>query len=347
MDFEKEDRQRRSGDAAPNWKKEDTAEKKEFDFDDFLTDDLEDRITAALDGRDVLAPDAFGESVPSYTPRRAGDGEHGRHEAPEPVSTAQVVAGTDESEPVDPSDPRYAAPERPRVVVAEPPPTAYVAPPGGGGAEPPAGEGKPRKGLIWAVVILAVIAAAIGILLAILSSGSHGGDGADATPAPTSQSENTPSPTSDSTTPAPTDTPAGSTPTPTAPPQVTTYHVTVTAGSGGSVTPSGVVSVEEGGTVTFTIRPNAGYELSQLLLDGSPIELTDTVRIAKVAADHTLYAVFRQAATPTPAPTPTPTPEPTSTPTPEPTPTPTPEPTPEPTEPPIPNPEENELPEDG
>ena len=324
MSFDNEEYRRNSG-AEPEWTKEGGADKKEFDFDAFLRDDLEDRITAALDGRDLLAPDAFGESVAN---RRPGDGEHGRHEAPEPVSTAQIVES--DSEPTAETkrnDSRYAAPERPHVVVAEPRTEVYVTPPGTGNGEPPSGGGKRRKGLIWTIVILAVVAVVIGILLVILRSGSRPDtDGGDK-PVPTSQSEATPTPKSDEPTPTPTATPAESTPTPTAPPQVTTYHVTVTAGSGGSVSPSGVVPVEKGGTVTFTILPNAGYELSQLLLDGSAIELTDTVRIANAASDHTLYAVFRESATPTPEPTPTPTPEPTA----------TPEPTPEPTAPPAPD----------
>ena len=320
MSFDNEDSRRPSG-REPEWTKEGGGEKKEFDFGAFLEDDLEERITAALDGKDIFAPDAFGESVESYTPRRPSDGEHGRHEAPQPVSTAQIAEESNESPmKTNPDDPRYAAPERPRVVVAEPRPEVYVTPPGKGDDEPPSGRGKGRKGLIWTIVILAVVAVFIGILLAILRSGSRPDDDADDRPAPTSQSEVTPTPAA--ATPTPTETPAETTPTPTAPPQKT-YRITVTAGSGGSVTPSGVVSVEEGGTVTFTILPNAGYELTQLLLDGSAIDLTDTVRIENVARDHTLYAVFREAATPTPEPTPTPTPEPTA--------------TPEPTEPPTPD----------
>lgn len=320
MDFEKEE----NSFTASEWQKDASAGKKDFDFDAFLRDDLEDRITAALDGKDLLAPDAFGESVENYKPRRVTDSEHGRHEAPEPVSTAQYVpetsAVTSERKKADPSDPRYAAPERPRVVVAEPRPKVYVTPPSGGEDEPPERRDRnPRKGLIWAVVILAIIAIAVGGLLAILRSGSRWDGGADDRPVPTSQSEATPTPAADDATPAPTATPAEATPTPTAPPQVTTYHVTVTAGSGGKVSPSGAVAVEKGDTVTFTITPDAGYELAQLLLDGSPIQLTDTVRIANVAGDHTLYAVFQPSATPTPEPTATPTPTPEPTATPEPT----------------------------
>lgn len=322
MDFEKEEREHSS---SADWKKEGGEEKKDFDFDAFLADDLEDRITAALDGKDLLARDAFGDSVSEYVPRRSGDGEHGKHEAPEPVNTAQQPPETDGETPaeprIDPNDPRYAAPERPHVVVAEPRPKVYVSPPSGDGygSQPEPPENNSGRGLKRAIVVLAVIAVLIGLLLAFLSRGSNGGENAAGTPKPTSPASERQE--AEVSTPAPTDAPAEAAPTPTPAPQAATYRITVTAGSGGSVSPNGAVTVNEGDAATFTITPNAGYELSQLLVDGSAVDLTDSYRFANVTADHTIYAVFQQAATPTPEPTATPssTPEPTAEPTPTPT----------------------------
>ncbi len=320
MDFEK-DEQRDVTSA--DWKKENAAEKKEFDFDAFLADDLEERITAALDGRDLLEEDAFGGSVSEYVPRCPGDGEHGRHEAPEPVSTAQrpPVSSETQEEPrptgPDTSDPRYAAPERPQVVVAEPRPTVYVTPPSGDEylSAASAGNKGTARGLKVAVVVLVVIAILVGALLAFLSRGARDIDDEAQTPVTTPQvsREDESKPES---TPVPADTPAPEV-TPTAPPQTATHTITVTAGSGGTVSPKGAVTVKEGEEVTFTVTPDAGYELGQLLVDGSPAELGSTYRFTNVTKDHTLYAVFQQAATPVPEPTATPEP------TPEPTPTPT------------------------
>lgn len=309
-----------------DWRKESGDAKKSFNFDDFLEDDLETRITNALGGKDLLEPDAFGESVPSYSPRRTeGDAERGKHEAPTPVSTAQQPPKSperDEKPSIDPNDPRYAAPERPRVVVAEPRKQVYVAP-SGSDYEPLRKPDSSRgsRGLKTAAVILAVIAVIGGILIALLYGGAGSGGDADSTPRPASATQ------------APEDTKAPEA-TPTAQPQARTYRINVTAGSGGSVSPSGSVGVEEGKDASFTITPNAGYELSQLLIDGSSVALTDSYRFTDVRGDHTLYAVFTASATPTPPPTPQPTAAPTPEPTPEPTPAPTPEPTPAPTDPP-------------
>ena len=336
-----------------------------FDFDAFLEDDLEARITSILGGKDLMEPDAFGQSVPAYTPRPAPDGVvHGKHEAPSPVSTAQhLPADTPWQEETPPEEelsratparesvpeeepaaeegtgePRFTAPERPRVVVARPRPSVVVTPPGaenytdydyGYDRRPPS---PPRRngGLKWTAVILAIIAAFGLFFIVRLYRG--GGDEAGATPGPAV----TPS--------AAQAVPAAVTPTPvtqvTSAPASKTRYITVTAGTGGSVSPSGAVGVEEGKDITFTITPKQGYELTQLLIDGKAAELSDSYRFANVTADHTLYAVFSPAVTPTPAatPTPPPSPEPTAEPTPDPTPEPTAEPTPEPTLEPTPTP---------
>ena len=324
MDYQKDE----NGRPQPvDWTKDGADGKSGFDFDAFLSDDLEDRITAALDGKDLLEQDAFGGSVSGYVPRRSSGGtERGRHEAPEPVLTAQEPKKTEERESASSgaktvtNDPRYAAPERPHVVVAEPRPKVYVPPAGSDYEAPGTPPPKRYRGLIWLLVILAAAAVIIGILLAVRSGSNTRDPSASPGPSPTTSAavEKTPEPK---------DTSAPATPTPSAPPAAKKYTIIVTAGSGGKVSPNGAVSVAEGESVTFTITPNSGYVLSQLLIDGSSVDPAGSYSFSDVRADHTVYAVFQPAVTPTPEPTPTPTPEPTPTPTPEPTPTPTPEPT--------------------
>lgn len=285
----------------------------DFDFDAFLNDDLDDRVTAAVDGRDLLDPDTLGVSA-DYIPRRAGEGERGRHEAP----------GEEGGEwEFDPDDPRYAAPERPRVVVAEPRRSVYVTPPGG---ETPTEDdrrssgGGGREPLKWVAVVLGAIVV-IGVIL-LITAVNRSGRSTDE-PRGTVSGTVTPAPTQTS---SPTDTPE-----PTQPPKGS-YMITVTAGSGGSVTPSGIVTAEEGADSSFTIRANDGYVLSQLLVDGEPVSPAEQYTFRGVTKNHTLYAVFESTATPTPEPTPTPAPTAGPTPTPEPTPTPTAPPTPIPEE---------------
>lgn len=321
MEFHKE-----NGDEL-DWRKENGG-KRPFDFDAFLdSDDLDDRITEALDGRDLLEPDAFGSSSPAYIPRYPADGERGRHEAPEPEKPS---APEQEPEPeparekprMDPSDPRYAAPERPQVVVEQPRRRVYVTPPE---AEDyvPERRRSANAGLKWVAAVLAALVVVGLILLASLTRGAGGSSArrAEETAAPAETARllipetAAPAPTA---TPKPEERPASS------------HSITVTAGTGGSVSPSGAVSVQDGQNASFRITPDPGYELSQLLVDGKAQGLTDSYMFYDVKEDHTIYAVFISTATPTPEPTPTPTPEPTPSPTPEPTATPAPTPTPTP-----------------
>lgn len=296
-----------------DWKKDN------FDFDLFLGDDsLDDRVTAAVDGQDLLDPDSLGVSA-DYIPRRTGESEKGRHEAPEEEGRQNWE--------FDPVDPRYAAPERPRVVVSEPRKNVYVTPDGRGGGSggirqpPPQNPGGGSRGMKWAIAILAVLVVVGVILLVSLINGRRSSDNARETTSPAITE--TPAATG---TAAPTDTPA-----PTER-EKDRWMITVTAGSGGSVTPGGIVAVNDGDDAAFAIVPGSGYVLRQLLIDGSSVPLADNYTFRNVKENHTLYAIFESTATPTPAPTATPSPTPTEAPTP--TPAPTPEPTPVPTDPP-------------
>lgn len=51
------------------------------------------------------------------------------------------------------------------------------------------------------------------------------------------------------------------------------YTITASAGTGGTITPNGNVTVLEDDSQTFQIQANTGYVISQILVDGSPITL--------------------------------------------------------------------------
>lgn len=53
----------------------------------------------------------------------------------------------------------------------------------------------------------------------------------------------------------------------------TSYTITATAGAGGTISPSGSVSVYEGQSKSFTVTANSGYHILRILVDGSPIQL--------------------------------------------------------------------------
>ena len=105
---------------------------------------------------------------------------------------------------------------------------------------------------------------------------------------------------------APTPTPSPTPPEESEAPEI--HTVNAIAGNGGSISPSGIVEVEDGGSVTFTITADPGYVLSELKVDGYTAELTDSFTFPNVTGEHTIYAIFREEVVETPPPTPTETP---------------------------------------
>jgi len=75
-----------------------------------------------------------------------------------------------------------------------------------------------------------------------------------------------------------------------------TYTITATAGPGGKIEPSGTVTVPYGGSQTFTITPNLGYEIEDVLVDGDSVGPVSTYTFSNVTADHTIHATFKKIA---------------------------------------------------
>ena len=49
---------------------------------------------------------------------------------------------------------------------------------------------------------------------------------------------------------------------------INVYSINATASAGGSISPSGSVSVNHGGSQSFTITPNTGYHVDSVVVDG-------------------------------------------------------------------------------
>ena len=77
----------------------------------------------------------------------------------------------------------------------------------------------------------------------------------------------------------------GSTPTP-------SHTITASAGTGGSISPSGSVPVQDGGSQTFTITPNSGYAISNVLVDGQSVGAVRSYTFSNVRSNHTISASF-------------------------------------------------------
>ena len=70
------------------------------------------------------------------------------------------------------------------------------------------------------------------------------------------------------------------------------YTIKATAGAGGSISPSGNVSVRSGRNQTFTITPDAGYRISDVKIDGKSIGAVNTYTFANVKKSHTMDVSF-------------------------------------------------------
>ena len=113
------------------------------------------------------------------------------------------------------------------------------------------------------------------------------------------------------------------------------FTITASAGNGGSVSPSGQVSVPEGGNQKFTFISNAGFHISGVFVNGVPKGVIGSYTFTNVTGDQTISVSFKQNsggagqdAEPTlppfvPTQPPIPTPQPTQTPQPTPVPIPT------------------------
>jgi len=71
-----------------------------------------------------------------------------------------------------------------------------------------------------------------------------------------------------------------------------THTITASAGSHGSISPSGDVTVNQGSDKTFTITPDTGYQIDDVLVDGSSIGAVSSYTFINVTQDHTISATF-------------------------------------------------------
>ena len=75
---------------------------------------------------------------------------------------------------------------------------------------------------------------------------------------------------------------------------IITHTITATAGTGGSISPSGAVTVNYGSDQSFTITPDTGYHVANVLVDGFSVGAITTYTFTNVAANHTIEASFAE-----------------------------------------------------
>jgi hypothetical protein len=73
---------------------------------------------------------------------------------------------------------------------------------------------------------------------------------------------------------------------------VNTYPITASAGTGGTITPKGTITVNHGANQAFTIKANTGYHIADVLVDGSSVGAVTSYTFTNVQAVHTITASF-------------------------------------------------------
>ena len=73
----------------------------------------------------------------------------------------------------------------------------------------------------------------------------------------------------------------------------TSYTITASADTGGSITPSGAVSVTSGGSQKFAIAAASGYQIADVVVDGASKGAVASYDFTNVTANHTIAASFK------------------------------------------------------
>ncbi len=78
--------------------------------------------------------------------------------------------------------------------------------------------------------------------------------------------------------------------------------ITATADEHGKIAPAaGTITVPKGKSETFTITPDSGYHIKDVLVDGKSVGAVGTYTFENVVDNHTIHATFARKHTPTPS----------------------------------------------
>ena len=71
------------------------------------------------------------------------------------------------------------------------------------------------------------------------------------------------------------------------------YHlVSGVASKGGIISPSGELTISEGGEITYTIAPEDGYAIQEVSVDGNKMGPVRTVTLREISSDHQISVAF-------------------------------------------------------
>ena len=78
---------------------------------------------------------------------------------------------------------------------------------------------------------------------------------------------------------------------------IDTLTVTSSAGANGQISPAGAVAVGYGSAQDFVIIPNSGYQVENVIVDGTSVGSPTTYTLANVVVAHTIFATFTTVST--------------------------------------------------
>lgn len=81
-------------------------------------------------------------------------------------------------------------------------------------------------------------------------------------------------------------------------PSQTAYTITASVGSGGSISPSGSVSVSAGNSQTFSITASSGYQIQDVEVDGTSKGAISSYTFTNVNSNHAISVTFSVGSTP-------------------------------------------------
>ena len=71
-----------------------------------------------------------------------------------------------------------------------------------------------------------------------------------------------------------------------------TYTINASAGPGGTISPFGTTTVNHGGSQTYTITPNSGYHVADVLIDSVSVGAVTSYTFNNVTANNSISASF-------------------------------------------------------
>jgi hypothetical protein len=73
------------------------------------------------------------------------------------------------------------------------------------------------------------------------------------------------------------------------------YTIKSTSGRNGDIEPKGNIPAEHGSNLTFTITPDSGHEIKDVVIDGESKGVLTMYEFTDITSDHTIHAIFTSA----------------------------------------------------